>query len=43
MATKKVTYQCAGCGTTKEVTAEAGKPVEAPVCCGQPMREVASK
>lgn len=43
MATKKVTYKCVGCGSTKEMTVDAGKQVKAPVCCGQPMKEVSRK
>jgi hypothetical protein len=41
--TKKITYQCAGCGTTKEMEVQAGQQATAPICCGLPMKAIAQK
>lgn len=43
MAVQTVTYKCAGCGSTQQVRVEAGQQAKAPICCGQPMKEVSKK
>lgn len=47
MATQKavqVTYQCAGCGTQRQAEFQAGQQqAQAPICCGQPMAEIARR
>lgn len=32
------TFQCAKCGTTKQVEVQAGTQAKAPICCGLPMK-----
>lgn len=43
LADKKVVFQCAGCGAVREMEAQSGQATKAPICCGQPMKEVARK
>ena len=37
---KKYIFECDNCGNRKEIEIEEGQSIEAPICCGDPMRNI---